>query len=174
MREALDAARWAPSPHNAQPWRFVAVTSTGGKSRLAEAMAEKFRQDLSADGLSPTDVEVRVERARRRLLEAPTAVVACLTSEGLQRYPDARRQEAERTMGLHSLGAAIQNLLLALHSRGLGACWMCAPLFCPEAVRAALALPQHWEPQAMITVGEPAENPNPPPRLALEDIVIYR
>jgi len=50
-----------------------------------------------------------------------------------------------------------QNLLLAAHHAGLGACWMCAPLFCPDVVRDALNLPDHWQPQALITLGYPAE-----------------
>src|ERR1700704_3659263 len=56
-------------------------------------------------------------------------------------YPDPRRAQAEYLMAVQSVAMAVQNLLLAAHAEGLGACWMCAPLFCGEAVRAALALP---------------------------------
>ncbi|MDH5441934.1 MAG: nitroreductase family protein, partial [Candidatus Bathyarchaeota archaeon] len=43
----LDAARWAPSAHNAQPWRFVVVTDHDAKRRLAEAMADEWAEDLA-------------------------------------------------------------------------------------------------------------------------------
>jgi nitroreductase len=71
-------------------------------------------------------------------------------------YPDTRRKKAEYTMAVQSVAMAVQNLLLAAHAEGLGACWMCAPLFCPEAVREALALSEDWEAQAVITLGAPA------------------
>jgi nitroreductase len=51
-----------------------------------------------------------------------------------------------------------QNLLLAAHQLGLGACWMCAPLFCPQTVRDALNLPADWQPQGLIALGYPAES----------------
>ena len=58
-------------------------------------------------------------------------------------------------MAAQGVAMAIQNLLLTAHSLGLGACWMCAPLFCPDTVRAALDLPDDWEAQALITIGYP-------------------
>jgi nitroreductase len=60
-------------------------------------------------------------------------------------------------MAAQSVAVAAQNILLMAHTEGLGACWMCAPLFCPDVVRAALSLPADWEAQALITVGFPAE-----------------
>jgi len=72
-------------------------------------------------------------------------------------YPDERRQQAERVMAGQSVALAAQNVLLAAFAEGLGACWMCAPLFCPDAVRAVLSLPDDWEAQALLTMGYPAE-----------------
>lgn len=57
---------------------------------------------------------------------------------------------------MHAIGAAVQSLMLAATSLGLGSCWMCAPLFCPEAVAGALALPEGLLAQALVTVGRPA------------------
>lgn len=61
-------------------------------------------------------------------------------------------------MAVQSVAMAGQNLLLAAHAHGLGACWMCAPLFCPDVVRSALSLPIDWEPQGLITLGNPAQS----------------
>ena len=74
----------------------------------------------------------------------------------MDRYPDSARADAERLMAIQSTAMAVQNLLLAATAEGLGACWMCAPLFCPDTVRAALALPDGWEPQALVTLGHAA------------------
>ena len=52
--------------------------------------------------------------------------------------PIEQRNQNEYVMAAQSAAMAGQNLLLAAHDAGLGACWMCAPLFCPEVVRDAL------------------------------------
>jgi nitroreductase len=75
---------------------------------------------------------------------------------------------------VQSAAAATQNLLLAASANGLGACWCCAPLFCPGVVRRALGLPAGFAPQALVTLGRPAHTPPVPPRKALDDIVAYR
>ena len=86
-----------------------------------------------------------------------------LTEERFDRYPDARRQLAEQMMFAHSVGAALQNAMLAAHAAGLASCWMCAPLFCPETVMACLGLDERLRPQALLTLGYAAEPP--PPRM---------
>ena len=84
-------------------------------------------------------------------------IVPCLTLAEMDIYPDAERSQAERTMAVQSVALACQNLLLAAQAAGLGTCWMCAPLFVPALVRQALDLPEDWEPQAVVTLGYPAE-----------------
>ena len=76
-------------------------------------------------------------------------------------------------MAVQSVALACQNLLLAAHAHGLGACWMCAPLFVPELVRDTLDLPQTWEPQALITLGYPAEE-RESERVPLDSRVVWR
>lgn len=91
----------------------------------------------------------------------------------MDRYPDEKRANAERIMGIQSTALAVQNLLLAAHAEGLGTCWMCAPLFCADVVSEQLELPQDWEPQALITMGYPAEQKQST-RQPLETRVLWR
>jgi nitroreductase len=69
-------------------------------------------------------------------------------------------------MALLSLGAAVENLMLAAADAGLASCWVAAPIFCPEEARDALALPLEWLPHALVLVGRPdpeyAGRPRPP------------
>ncbi len=104
-----------------------------------------------------------MRRSRERLLGAPVLIVVGITDERFDRYPDAERQLAEQLMFAHSVGAALQNAMLAAHAAGLATCWMCAPLFCPDAVRACLDLGRDWWPQALLTLGYAAEPPPPRP-----------
>lgn len=171
---ALEAAMYAPSAHHRQPWRFAVVTSTEAKERLASAMGERLRADRLADGDSSERVEVDVARSRARITSAPVAILACLTMTDMDQYSDARRGSAERSMAIQSTATAIENFLLAAHAQGLAACWMCAPLFAPDAARDALALPADWEPQTLITLGYPAEPPKPKSVATLNSRVVYR
>jgi len=175
VERVLEAARWAPSPHGRQPWRFAVLRGAETKKRLAEAMGEEWRANLEMDGQSPEIVEKRLESSRRRLLEAPVLVLICLYLEELDVYPDARRQRGETTMAVQSLGAAAQNALLAAYDLGLDAGWMCAPLFCPEKVVEALGLDARLVPHALLTLGyAEGDPPKRRSRRPLDELVVYR
>ncbi len=164
----LEAARWAPSAHNRQPWRFAVVSDPSVKERLARAMGERLAEDLRRDGVPEERIAEDVARSYARIVSAPLALVVCLSMSEMDRYPDERRQAAERAMAVQSVAMAGQNILLMAHAMGLGACWICAPLFCPETVREVLGLPADWEPQGMILAGFPAGPPQMKPRKPIE------
>src|SRR5581483_2825555 len=168
----LDAARWAPSPHNAEPWRFVVLRSRAAKDRLARAMGARWGEDLARDGWAPDAIEAEQRKSIRRIVEAPAGIVVCLTSEGLDAYPDAGRQRAELMMAAHSVGAAVQNMMLAAFARGLATGWMCAPLFCPDVVREALGLSADLNPQGLITIGYPVAWPKVRERRPTAELVV--
>mgnify|MGYP001829172328 CR=1 FL=1 len=136
-------------------------------------MGERWRRDLAGDGVDADVIERQASISHARITGAPALVVVCMSLESMDAYPDAKRQRAEETMAIQSVALASQNLLLAAHQHGLGACWMCAPLFVPDIVRQALTLPQAWEPQALITLGYPAEA-KVKERAPLESRVIWR
>jgi coenzyme F420-0:L-glutamate ligase/coenzyme F420-1:gamma-L-glutamate ligase len=157
IEQILTAATWAPSAHNRQPWRFAVIQNEHQKKQLALDMGAKLRADLQADDL-PTDlIEKDASRSYQRITNAPLLILLCLSMVDMDTYPDKKRQKSEWLMAAQSTALAGQNLLLAAHALGLGACWMCAPLFCPEVVKSSLTLPVDWEPQALITIGYPAE-----------------
>lgn len=169
----LEAARWAPSAHNRQPWRFVVLSKTEEKRTLADQMAKQLAADLRADGLDADAIKRDTDRSRRRLSAAPVLILVCLSMADMDIYPDARRQQLEYTMAIQSAAMAAQNLLLAAHAEGLGACWICAPLFCQDTVREVLELPTDYDPQGVITLGYPAEQKTKD-RRPLNESVIYR
>ena len=80
-----------------------------------------------------------------------------LSMSDMDSYADARRSLAEHTMAVQSVAMAAQNLWLLAHAEGLGACWLCAPLFVPDLVRDHLRLPRDWEALGLMTLGWPAE-----------------
>jgi coenzyme F420-0:L-glutamate ligase/coenzyme F420-1:gamma-L-glutamate ligase len=173
VTELIAAAGWAPSPHGRQPWRFAVITSQVTKEALADAMGETWTAQLALDGQDAATVAARLDGSRRRLLTAPVLVVPCLYTADLDHYPDPARQAAEEIMAIQSLGAAVQNLLLAATDRGLDTGWMCAPLFCPDVVRDALGLASALLPHAIITLGWAARDPRRRDRLPVEALIVY-
>jgi F420 biosynthesis protein FbiB-like protein len=170
----LEAAAAAPSAHNAQPTRYVVIRSPEAKRTLAEHMARRWRRDLERSGTPPAAIKVELRFSTRRFTEAPTLILVGYTMSEMDVYPDRARRGAEQVMAVQSAAAAVQNLLLAASANGLGACWCCAPLFCPGVVRRALDVPREFVPQALVTIGYPAHTPPVPPRKPLDDITVYR
>ena len=164
--DVLEAAGWAPSAHNSQPWRFIVLEDASVKRELADAMAEAWAKDLAKDG-AKVDDKMRKERVER-FADAPVLILACFTMDGLRKFPDNERQMCERDLAVQSLGAAMQNLLLTAHAKGLGACWFCAPGFCKGTVRKVLGIPDAVEPQAFVAMGYPAEKTKVPIKKVLE------
>jgi nitroreductase len=145
VEELIDAARWAPSAGNIQPWEFIIV-------RNAET-----KRKLSAAALNQTSIE-----------EAPVVIVVCANQK---RSAWGYGQRGSALYCLQDTAAATQNLLLAACALGLGACWIGA--FQEEEARRILDVPEGVRPIAIIPVGHPAEKPTAPSRRNLSEIVHY-
>lgn len=128
LNRILEAGRWAPSAGNVQPWEFIVVKGREVKARLAQAALNQ--------GF---------------ITEAPVVIVVCAD---LQRAAWAYGERGETLYCLQDTAAATQNMLLAAHALGLGACWVGA--FHEEAARRSLDIPQRFRPVAIIPVGRPA------------------
>jgi coenzyme F420-0:L-glutamate ligase/coenzyme F420-1:gamma-L-glutamate ligase len=154
----------APAPHHARPWRFAHITTASNRERLADAMSDAWRADLEGAGESVHTIDRLLSRSRSQVTEAPALLLACLSLDEARPWPDEPRRLAERDMFVQSLGAALQNLLLAAADYGLVGYLKGAPLFCPDAVRQALDLPPDWHPAFLVLLGYPDASAKPKPR----------
>ncbi len=139
LEKLVEAARWAPTAGNLQPWRFVVVTATVVKEALAAA----------AGG--------------QRFVAAAPAVI------GVAAVPPASARYGARGRELYCLqdtAAAVQNILLAAYEMGLGTCWVGA--FDEAGVGRALELDADERPVALIPVGVPAKTAKSSRRPAAE------
>ena len=175
LLELLEALRLAPSGCNAQPWRFVVVREEATKARVAEACAFAWRRT--------GDVGIQ-----RWIADAPVVVVACgfeaqagaiylrggeaviaFDSEGAE---EARRLGARYQSSLdNDLAIALDHLSLAAAAVGLGTCWI-GGLNEPK-LKEALGIPADVRAPLAMTLGYPAEWPDPRPRKQLSEIVCY-
>ncbi len=167
------AAFAAPAPHHSVPWRFAIASSAQARTGLLDAMREAWTADLRGDGFTEDQIERRTARGEP-LRRAPLLIVPCLVADPAHAYPDPRRQRAEREMFLVSMGAGVQNLLVALAVEGLGSCWVSSSMFCPDVARKALGLPGDWEPMGVVGVGHPAATPQPRPDRDIDGLIIRR
>jgi coenzyme F420-0:L-glutamate ligase / coenzyme F420-1:gamma-L-glutamate ligase len=173
VRRAVATALTAPAPHHSEPWRFVLVESAAGRSGLLDAMRDAWVADLRNDGFSEEQIARRVRRGEP-LRRAPLIIVPCLVPDAAHEYPDEKRNRAEEAMFTVSMGAAVQNLLIALAVEGLGSAWISSTLFCQDVAAAALSLPPGWHPMGAIAVGHAAESARPRPPRDPDDFLLTR
>jgi coenzyme F420-0:L-glutamate ligase/coenzyme F420-1:gamma-L-glutamate ligase len=173
IESAVAEALTAPAPHHTRPVRFVWLGDRSRRRTLLDAMAERWRADLTADGRTPESVDRRVARGQI-LYDAPEMVIPFLVPEGAHSYPDPVRTAAEHTMFTVAVGAAVQALLVALAVRGVGSCWIGSTIFTPDLVRRVLDLPDDWEPLGAIAIGYPADPPSPRDPEPAGDLLVRR
>ncbi|WP_235916123.1 coenzyme F420-0:L-glutamate ligase [Antrihabitans cavernicola] len=156
IRSSIAEALTAPAPHHTRPVRFVWVRSPERRTALLAAMREQWRSDLESDGLSAERIERRIGRGDI-LVGAPEVVIPFCVPDGAHHYPDDKRTQAEKTMFTVAVGAAVQGLLVALATKGVGSCWIGSTIFAPDVVRAELGLEADWSPLGAIAIGHPTE-----------------
>ncbi|TLF56881.1 coenzyme F420-0:L-glutamate ligase [Nocardia cyriacigeorgica] len=171
VRTAVSVALTAPAPHHTRPVRFVWLRDRALRERLLTAMADKWRADLTADGLPADRAERRIARGRI-LFDAPEVIIPCCVPDGAHDYPDDRRRAAEQTMFTVAVGAAVQGLLVALATEGLGSCWIGSTIFAPETTREVLGLAGDWNPLGAIAIGHPLDELTPRPPRAPGDALV--
>lgn len=141
----LEAAVWAPSAGNLQPWRFIVVTSGELRARLARAARQEF------------------------VAQAQVVIAVCaVPGESAGRYGDRGRS----LYCLQDTAAATQNILLAAADLGLGSCWVGA--FDESEAAAALGVPPAWRPVALVPLGHPGEAPAVRHRRPMQEVVLVR
>jgi coenzyme F420-0:L-glutamate ligase / coenzyme F420-1:gamma-L-glutamate ligase len=173
IRRAVATALTAPAPHHSEPWRFVLLETPPARTRLLDAMRAAWTSDLRGDGFTAEQVTRRLHRGDV-LRAAPLIIVPCLVTDAAHAYPDERRNRSEQAMFTVSMGAAVQNLLVALAVDGLGSAWISSTLFCQDVAARAMDLPDDWQPMGAIAVGHPAGPARPRPPRDPADFIVTR
>lgn len=173
IEAAVGEALTAPAPHHTRPVRFVWVQDSAARVHLLDSMKDKWRADLTGDGRPADSVDRRVRRGQI-LYDAPELVIPFLVPDGAHSYPDPVRTAAEHTMFTVAVGAAVQALLVALATRGVGSCWIGSTIFAGDIVRAALDLPPDWEPLGAIAIGYPDQPLEPREPAPVDGLLIRR
>lgn len=143
LTRLLEAACWAPSAGNLQPWYFYVVQNEELKRRLADAC-----HDQSQVAEAPTVVVVMADPARSN-----------------ERYGERGAQ----LFCLQDTAAAAQNMLLAATGLGVASCWVGG--FDERRVQELLAAPPRLRAVAVICLGYSNEaGEEPKERLRVADV----
>jgi albonoursin synthase len=139
--ELLDVMVAAPTAANKQAWAFLAVREPRTVRRIR--------------AFAPGMIGL-----------PPLVVVACFDRERA-----VRDGSVPWDAGMLCVAMAVENLLLAAHAVGLGACPVGS--FRREAVRRLVSLPDRLDPLLMVAVGHPARAPEPTRRRPREEVIRY-
>ena len=140
----LEAAQWAPSANNIQPWRFVVVSEADKKEKIARYC---LRQDW--------------------MKNAPVFIVVC----SLTSYVERQFPKIGNLLAKQSVAAAIENILLAAEDRKLAACWSAVSR--EGQIRDVLEIPNNVEVHGVIALGYPIKRESQTQRLPLADIIFF-
>jgi nitroreductase len=169
LAKCLEAATWAPSGGNQQPWHFVALTSPEsraalavGASRSLAVIQEVYRmQRPSTDDDSP---RARNSRATFALHDGaasiPAAVLFCVKDQ----------PNTPHLMLGASIFPAMQNFLLAARAEGLGTCVTGWQVGGEPELRAAIGVPPEWYLASLVVVGWPVGRHGPVRRRPLSQV----
>ena len=176
VERLIEAARWAPSNHNRQGWKFIVFEDRRRLSELGEKVRSSVSRRLEQLPRITGEHAGQMIHWATLFADAPCVVLAMhkrSAAVGRELLSGARRPELVSGESL-STAMAVQNLLLAAHALGLGACVLTAPLLAGEVWEELDDLPMGFEPTCVIALGYPNEQPPPPRRKTVAQILDYR
>ena len=144
IKEIIELSNLAPSAGNLQARDFIVVREQKMKERLAMAAWSQYF-----------------------IAEAPIVLVVCSNLERISPYGSRGKD----LYCIQDASAAVQNILLAVHSKGLSSCWIGA--FSEKDVVDVLSLPNYIRPVAIIPIGYADEKADEPPHIPTEKLIHY-
>ena len=177
----LEAARLAPSASNCQPWRFLIVVDAEEKRKLREIAGYPFVEAAPMIVVCAADLDTYSPHSSalryRELLDS--GILESFADQlpdpklgaRLSRLRELDRAGLVRRAAMANAYIAVEHLVLAAASMGIGTCWVGA-VDESEEVRVLFDLPESIIVVALVAVGYPAEEPRPRPRLEMEDILL--
>jgi len=164
LHRVLEAATWAPTGGNRQPWRVIVVKDRSRKERLGALYADRWAGFAKMYRARLADLPAAAREKTQRMLgagdhlgahfaEAPVIFVFCFNPREMA-ITDAKLDRVS-VVGGASIYTAVENLLLACRAEGLGCVLTTLLCECEPQVRELLAIPQPWGTAAAVPIGYP-------------------
>ena len=152
INNILEAARWAPSWANTQPWEIVIIKDKSIKKQIQKNVPSRNPSSLA-------------------IANAPVLLVVCGQLKKSGYYDDQYPTKFGSDWFMYDLGLATQNLCLVAHDSGLGT--VIVGLFDHDRVGEVIKLPANHEVLVLIPLGYPAQKPKAPKRREIEEFAHY-
>ena len=180
LEEIVRIGTLAPSASNMQMWRFLVVTNKETLKKMERVILSKV-DEIAAWPESKSSLP-RIEGARvyaTHFAKAPCGIAVLGEPYGsamddvlaLRGFSREERERVRSRPDMQSIGAAIQNMLLAAHAKGYGTVWMTAPCIAAREIEKVLSVEEPWKLAAVIAIGKPDESPAPRPRKPLSEVL---
>jgi nitroreductase len=153
LRQILEAGTAAPSAGNMQAWEFVIIKDPTARRKLVDTTDA----GRTARGGIYT---------QEWIMQAPVVVVVCYD---VKRMTGRYGRKGRTLMTIMDCMLCVENMILAAVHFGLGTC--CVVGFSPEKLKELLPIPKEITPVLLVPMGYPAEDPAPPYRLPLDDLI---
>ena len=178
----INAATSAPSGCNSQCWKFVAIRDRNIIHQLETAVIRKAENILEIKGNELSQNYLSSKRKKINFFaKAPLVITVFMTKSDFydpifisalkeRGFDDDGIMKLFANYDLLSIGAAVQNMLLAIHEKGYGACWMNEPTIAADEINKILNEPSEHRFISLIPVGIPAYTPQNKKMKAIDEV----
>ena len=179
LKDMVSLAGMAPSINNSQPWKFLAITNTDLLDKIAETVHSKIEKvfPVTSEG-NKVKVRDTVDRFSTFFSEAP-ALIAVLNkpyssiADEILAEADINPRELNKLRNypdIQSVGAAVQNLLLAAVDKDYGACWLSGLMIAKQELEKLLKIKEPFSLFTCVAIGKPLSEPKPKEKKSLAEI----
>lgn len=161
----IEAARWAASGANSQPWEFIVIRDPVRKKEIAEVFADALKKGREVDPKFPSGTE---EMLRSKYENAPVLIAVCADPRLKEAYPGYGYRESILYI---SMGAAMEHMHLAAVAQGLAMCWGTVNRFSEEPLGKLLGVPAPLVVKEVFTLGYPVAEIEPKLRRGVSEVI---
>jgi nitroreductase len=173
----MEAARQAPSGENAQPWRFIIVKDEGMRKKMGAiaggGSSRRFTAEFVTQKMQQRFENLQDEEKKQKAFKKLTSgQVSAFMAEAPVNIVVCGKKDVWDTP--YDTSAAIENILLMVTALGLGACWVIAPCIDirdEERIKDLLGIPEGFKAISILSVGYPAREHRPRPRMSRNELV---
>ena len=181
VEKILEAARWAMSGANGQPWEFIVVKDAETRNKITALLAKgsEIKWDVEKTRIEELRhlAFVKPHKGAPGFKDAPVFIVVIgdvRTYQASALYGNFVTSEGgPRATWFKNMGNATQNLHLAAAALGLGAQWVSVNSTWESSLKALLDVPEELTIPTIVPIGYPAYDPGAPYRRELNEIVHY-
>lgn len=182
IEKMLEAARWAQSGANAQPWEFIVVKDTETKNKIVEIYSKQVKQSWDIEKTREKELRQPAYREGPHagplgFKNAPVFILVCGDPRTVQASVLSthfiHNEGGPMAHFLKNIANATQILHLAAAACGLGSQWVSINSVTEIHLKALLGVPDELAIHTLVPVGYPAYEPPPPYRRELKEMVHY-